>query len=124
MGSNNNHTYFYINDYNAPSGVAYSVWSTEGSEDTTEHVLNLPFSFPYNYVLIENVLYFSRSSYGDGIGNEVWRMDLENNLTSLLHDIYPGEMGSNPTGFVVYKNKLFSGAYEPAFGAEIWYITV
>ena len=74
--------------------------------------------------IIENVLYFRHNAYGDGIGSEVWRMDLENNLTSLLHDVYPGEGDSNPTGFVVYKDKLFFGAYEPAFGAEIWYITV
>ena len=124
IGSNNNLTYFHIYDYNAPNGAKYSVWSTEGSEDTTEHVLNSPNNIPYDYALIENVLYFRHFSYDEGIGNEIWRMDLENNLTSLIHDIYPGEMSSNPTGFVVYKNKLFFGAYEPAFGAEIWYITV
>ena len=125
IGSNNNITYFTLNDYNSPGGANYAMWSTEGTEDTTEHTLNSPFSIPsYGTVLIKNVLYFRHSTYGEGIGNEVWRMDLENNLTSLLHDIYPGEGDSNPTGFVVYKNKLFFGAYEPAFGAEIWYITV
>jgi ELWxxDGT repeat protein len=125
IGSNNNITYFTLNDHNAPSGETDSIWSTEGSEDTTEHTLNAPISIPsYGTALIENVLYFRHGAYGSGIGNEVWRMDLENNLTSLLHDIYPGEGDSNPTGFVVYKNKLFFGAYEPAFGAEIWYITV
>ena len=124
IGSNNNITYFTFTDYNNPGPEMYALWSTEGSEDNTEHVLNSAFGIPSTYILIENVLYLSRFSYEDDIGKEVWRMDLENNLTSLLHDIYPGEGDSNPTGFVVYKDKLFFGAYEPAFGAEIWYITV
>lgn len=124
LGSNNNLTYFTINDYNAPVGAKYSVWSTEGYENTTVHLFNSQFSIPLNFALVESVLYFNHYVYGDDLGRELWRMDLDNNATALLHDIYPGEGHSNPTGFVKYKNKLFFGAYEPAFGAEIWYITV
>lgn len=64
-------------------------------------------------------IYFTAT---DGVnGKELWRSDGTELGTKLFWDKYPNNVGSRPTNFQVYKNKLFFYSFDSLYGREIWY---
>ena len=52
-------------------------------------------------------------------GMELWRADPEGNA-SLVRDIAPGPIGSDPGPLTVAGGRVFFSAYEPSTGTELW----
>jgi ELWxxDGT repeat protein len=73
------------------------------------------YGFPHNFAAYNDKLYFALDD--DIHGDELWVYDFANPPV-LAADIYPGEEGSDPSGFITYGNKL----YFIAGGRELWTI--
>ncbi len=77
------------------------------------------FITPYN-----GKLYFAASNGNDTIpghtGIELYRYDPANNTVNLVMDIYPGNIGSTPTGLMTANNKLYFVATDPLYGKELY----
>jgi ELWxxDGT repeat protein len=77
-----------------------------------------------NITLLNNKLYFSASNGNDTFpghtGIELYCYDIATNTTIQIADIYPGNIGSNPTMLSVVNNDLFFVATDPIYGKELY----
>lgn len=70
-------------------------------------------------VWIHNGFFYFHAN--DGIsGVELWRSDGTPSGTSLLYDIYPGNIGSQADSFYVFNNEMYFQANTPTEGTELW----
>lgn len=78
-------------------------------------------SFPTNFIVYKNSLYFSATI--PAYGRELWKFDGTNvNLVSNINNTVTGTIGndSTPAGFVIYSNLLYFSAFEPTNGDELY----
>ncbi|MCP3142328.1 ELWxxDGT repeat protein [Pyxidicoccus xibeiensis] len=65
-------------------------------------------------------LYFAGSTDAHGMDTELWRSDGTAKGTKRVKDLYPGEEGSSPGGFIVMGRRLFFSADDGQRGRELW----
>jgi ELWxxDGT repeat protein len=110
--------YFSAND--GTTGV--ELWKSDGTPGGTVIVKNLDgiagHSNPKQFFTYGAITLFTASPLGD---NELWRTDGTPAGTYLIKNINP-LIGSNPSGFLLFKNKVFFSADGTGFGdnAEPW----
>lgn len=68
-------------------------------------------------VVLDGRLYFVSENAASGA--ELWSSD-GTAAGTLLHDLVPGVVGSEPRELTAVDGKLFFSAADPAFGREIW----
>ena len=54
------------------------------------------------------------------VGTELWKIDFDNSLATLLKDLRPGLEGSNPSQPVEHDGKLYFAADDGTRGVELW----
>lgn len=120
----NNKLYFQANN----STVGTELWvhdpvalTTQCLTDINPGALSSSISFITVY---NNKLYFAGSNGNDttagNTGIELYCYDPALNLVSLVSDINPGYVGSNPTAIMTANNKLYFVATEPVYGKELY----
>ena len=67
----------------------------------------------------KGMLVFSADN-NDGKGVELYKYDVVTKVTSLVYDINPGSSSSGPTGFAVYRSKIYFSANDGTHGSELW----
>lgn len=84
--------------------VADSLYRTDGSEAGT---ISLGVKAdPYHMIAIDSVLYFAGNQGGSNPNVELWRSQGTPQTTSLVREIGPGSVSSNPTNLVAFQNKV------------------
>lgn len=124
MMSNSGKLYFQANN----GLLGSELWSHDPISNTTQCLSDInpgvnsstiAFITAYN-----NKLYFAGSNGNDttagNTGIELYSYDPVSNTTSLVMDINPGYMPSNPFGLTVINNKLYFVASEPTYGKELY----
>ncbi|MCW3128156.1 MAG: hypothetical protein JWO03_3814 [Bacteroidetes bacterium] len=125
----NNFLFFIADD----SIHGSELWTTDGTTTTMVVDINpgTTSGAISNTTVMNNKLYFSAN---DGsAGQELWVSDGTPGGTSLLKDIQPGPISSNPvgyqtdlenglliTGFNLYNNRLYFRADDGVHGTELW----
>jgi ELWxxDGT repeat protein len=74
---------------------------------------------PFGLVTIGNVAYFTSGSVSPA-GSEPWITDGTPGGTYLLKDIRSGTSSSNPSGYTLYKDRVYFSADNGVNGAEVW----
>ncbi len=98
---------------------AAELWRSDGTQAGTYMLTpNLPYYYSLgNYITtIGNTAFFIGGDYTTGY--ELWNTDGTIAGTKMVKDINPGNGGSDPFSFYVYKNTLYFGAYD---GASAFY---
>lgn len=126
---------FYMMSYNsklyfqANNGVLGSeLWSHDPITNMTQCLTDInPGANPSTIAFItayNNKLYFAGTNGNDttagNTGIELYSYDPANNTTSLVMDINPGYLPSNPFGLTVINNKLYFVASETMYGKELY----
>lgn len=106
---------------------SYTLWETDGTPENTRIVFSFGAYPPYypigiyddpGLVVFQEMLYFSAPGPA---GNEVWKSDGTSEGTSLLFDIAPGNISSNPGYYTAVGSNLFFVAAVSGFqGNELW----
>ncbi|MEP1095446.1 MAG: ELWxxDGT repeat protein [Cyclobacteriaceae bacterium] len=109
--------YFSAND-----GVkGTELWKTNGTSSGTELVIDINSggigSFPENFITNNKAIFMS--AYREGVGNELWRLNVETNSLEVV-DIIPGKEGSSPDHFTVVENVLFFQGGTGVSGRQLW----
>jgi len=73
---------------------------------------------PGNFLAIGDTLYFT--TFGAGVGNELWKTDGSAAGTTLVADINPGRPDSSPRGLANVGGQLFFSADDGMNGRELW----
>ncbi len=78
-------------------------------------------SYPSDLTVFNDKLYFSATDeHSDGTyGRELWEYNGTDD-PSLVKDINPGSINSNPQDFTALNNKLYFSAADNTHGAELW----
>jgi ELWxxDGT repeat protein len=78
-------------------------------------------SFPQLFFSFNNQLFFSAD---DGIfGRELWSSDGTLFGTTIVSDIAPSSLSSNPNFFTWYKGRIFFSATNPNCGTELFVLS-
>jgi trimeric autotransporter adhesin len=77
-------------------------------------------SLPTQKIVYKNKIYFQATNGNLLNGAELWVTDGTTAGTTMVKDIYPGTIGSNPTNFMEYKGLLYFTATTPNEGTEMW----
>lgn len=119
----------YFSAYDETNGQ--ELWSTDGTDENTQLVANINpggnSSSPYGFTMLGDTLYFSARGLDSGnntTGNELYSVNSDN-VVSLVRDINPGSIGSNPSELTVFKGSLYFSAWDgdddgTAGGNELW----
>lgn len=105
---------FYI--LNDNSNGSHQLWRTDGTATGT-FMLTVTNNQSNALVTLGNNVFFQGSEQVHG--SELWKSDGTVLGTQMVQDTYPGEIGSAPYSFFVYKNNLYFGAYV-ATGYGLW----
>lgn len=124
MTTYNNKIYFQANN---PT-VGTELWVHDPVAITTQCLTDInpgPLSSSISMITVyNNKLYFAGSNGNDTIlgntGIELYCYDPALNVVSLISDINPGWLASNPTALMVANNKLYFVATEPVYGKELY----
>lgn len=123
----NNKIYFSpqnVSSYNTGVEPFMTDLTQEGTtflKDIVPYSSSDPFnfsSFPANFTVFNNSLFFSASSTTEGF--EIWKSDGTEIGTSLYLDVNTGVTDSNPNQFNVLGNQLIFVAEHPTYGREIF----
>ncbi len=120
----NNKMYFQAT---SPS-TGTELWVHDPIANTTSNLTDINVgpasSTVANITLFNNKLFFVASNGNDTIpghtGMELYSYDITTNTTIQIADIYPGNIGSNPTMLSVANNSLFFVATDPIYGKELY----
>jgi trimeric autotransporter adhesin len=104
------------------------LWRSDGSNwgtfmvknigpDTSDGIFNFV-NNPKRYCIFNNKLYFVANDGETGL--ELWSSDGTEAGTTLVKDIYTGEIGSKPSNFEVHNGTLFFNAGNEQYGNELW----
>lgn len=105
----------------ATDATGISLWKSTGTEAGTLKLISLPeFQFGTSYWLtgLGTNLYFVNRD--DAHGLELWRSNGTAAGTTLLKDIQPGRLGSDPTALRAHGSLLFFDADDGQTGRELW----
>lgn len=105
--------YFTATDNNRTT----SLWKSNGTTNGTTKVRDLP-GTAYSLTAVGNMLFFVADDASSGY--ELWRSNGTAAGTVRLKDIYPGIVGSMPSGLVAINNLLYFVAEDPIMGGELW----
>lgn len=107
-----NGTLFFV----ATDGVSGPIlWKSNGTLAGTAIVKSIN---AFNLTNSNGVLYFSAN---DGVnGEELWKSDGTPAGTVMIKDIYPGNGGSGPTGFININGTTYFSAFGSYFERELW----
>lgn len=112
--------------FSADDGVrGEELWKTNGTEDGTQMVKEIN-NFNTGGVLspisslkvVGDIAYFA----GDNgfSGPELWRTDGTEAGTYRIKEIWPGNTGSDPTRFTLFKGEVYFTARSFEYGRELW----
>jgi len=71
-----------------------------------------------NLINVNGTLFFT--AVDNNAGTELWSSDLTQEGTSVIKDIYPGDVSSYPLDLISFQNKLFFTAHNAQYNREIW----
>ena len=109
-----------VNDtlfFSVRNGVSgQELWKSDGS--TTGTVRIKSFQRTEALTIVGDALYIAAD---DGVrGMELWKSDGTESGTTLVQDIHPGSIGSNPAFFANVGGTLYFSADEGVNGTELW----
>ena len=99
------------------------LWRSDGTPAGTYRIKDINpgsgDSFPSNFAVLNNLLYFSAIDAANG--RELWRSDGTEAGTSRITDLNPGPASSNPSGLVAFNGALYFAADNGGgLGATLW----
>lgn len=123
----NNKLYFAAKDADTLSSYGRELWETDGTANGTKLTADIQTglggSFPTQFAVYNDILYFSARSNVSGQPNhELWQFDKNSENITLLKEIAPTDfIGSNPSYLTEYNGLLYFQAFESnELGAELW----
>ncbi|WP_396152337.1 T9SS type A sorting domain-containing protein [Flavobacterium sp.] len=105
---------YFVQSDTENSGSA-QIWKSDGSETGTTKVTNLTGSYLNVYDLFESNgnIYFNY--FQPSTGQELWKLNAVNDTYSLIADIAPGTISSEPSGFFEMKGYIYFNATDNGF---------
>jgi ELWxxDGT repeat protein len=107
--------------YYRDDGSDTELWKSDGTVEGTVMVKDINLSGdsnPDNFVVINDILYFSAD---DGVhGTELWKSDGTAEGTVMIKDIYASLGGSYSGPSVAMGNNVYFIAGDETYGAELW----
>ena len=100
-----------------PNGTTTSLWKTNGKTSGTVKIADLP-GTAYSLTSVGNTLFFVADQPNYGL--ELWKSDGTASGTVRVKDIYPGSLGSMPSGLINVNGVLYFVANTPTNGSELW----
>lgn len=117
--------YYFIAAHSGSFGI--SLWKTDGKSTGTVMVKDLgSYKIPQGGGFISSLpmIGFKGKVFfvlDDNEGKELWISDGTNSGTKMLKNIHPGfQTGSNPIGFIEFKDYLYFFANDGTNGNELW----
>ena len=111
-----------ISAKNNSASSDYELWKSDGTTAGTVLVKDISVgvngSFPQNFCVGNNLLFFSASD--DINGTELWKSDGTITGTVMIKDIYVGFNSSGPSNLVFLNGFVYFSAYSIANGQELW----
>ena len=106
--------------FSATGSDGAEFWVTDGTEVGTYMLKDIHpsgSSFPSNFKVFNNELYFTANDGSNG--KELWKTNGTVIGTVMVKDIYPGSASSNPNNLTLFNNALYFRATTD-LGAELW----
>jgi ELWxxDGT repeat protein len=104
-------------------GSIYRLWATDGTEAGTRVLIsNLEIREPEKFEVVKynGRIYFSATNVSNKMGQELYSSDGTEAGTTLVKDILPGPLSSDPTDFILVKDRLVFWAVDSESGREPW----
>lgn len=100
------------------SGSGVQLWKTDGTTAGTQ--LAAPQTWLAAGLLTPaggRLFFFAEDA---ATGRELWTTDLSTGTTSLVRDVFPGPISSNPRNLTPWQGQLYFTARDNSSGSEVW----